>query len=59
LIFLVKIAKGKDVSVVAVDSYFGNVTCVFIKIECKFVALGFIPFNGNNFIFFSYIYNIR
>ncbi|MFV5693741.1 transglutaminase-like domain-containing protein [Flavobacterium sp. LT1R49] len=43
---LVKIANGKDASEVAVASYFGNVNCTFMKIECNTTAAGFAPFNS-------------
>ncbi|MFV8376032.1 transglutaminase-like domain-containing protein [Flavobacterium sp. LB1P71] len=43
---LVKIANGKDASEVAVASYFGNVNCTFMKIECHPTTADFIPFNS-------------
>lgn len=42
---LVKIANGKDASEVAVASFFGEVNCTFMKIECHPVATDFIPFD--------------
>jgi transglutaminase-like putative cysteine protease len=43
---LVKIANGKDASEVAVASYFGNVNCTFMKIECHPTVADFMPFNS-------------
>ncbi|MDZ4331562.1 MAG: transglutaminase family protein, partial [Flavobacterium sp.] len=43
---LVKIANGKDASEVAVASYFGDVTCTFMKIECHPTVADFRPFNS-------------
>nr|WP_288834642.1 transglutaminase family protein [uncultured Flavobacterium sp.] len=42
---LVKIANGKDASEVAVASFFGEVNCTFMKIECHPVSTDFIPFD--------------
>ncbi|MFA9191204.1 transglutaminase family protein [Flavobacterium sp. FZUC8N2.13] len=42
---LVKIANGKDASEVAVASFFGEVNCAFMKIECHPVSVDFIPFD--------------
>ncbi|MFM2368761.1 MAG: hypothetical protein RL619_1061 [Bacteroidota bacterium] len=42
---LVKIANGKDASEVAVASYFGDINCTFMKIECNPITADFIPFN--------------
>nr|WP_314897982.1 transglutaminase family protein [uncultured Flavobacterium sp.] len=42
---LVKIANGKDASEVAVASYFGDVNCTFMKIECTSVKSDFKSFN--------------
>ena len=43
---LVKIANGKDASEVAVASYFGNVNCMFMKIECHPTVADFMSFNS-------------
>ncbi|MFV7236886.1 transglutaminase-like domain-containing protein [Flavobacterium sp. ZB4R12] len=43
---LVKIANGKDASEVAVASYFGDVNCTFMKIECTPVKSDFKSFNS-------------
>ncbi|MFV8327347.1 transglutaminase-like domain-containing protein [Flavobacterium sp. ZS1P14] len=43
---LVKIANGKDASEVAVASYFGDVNCRFMKIECHCSTADFTPFNS-------------
>lgn len=40
---LVKIANAKDASEVAVASFFGEVNCTFMKIECDPVTTDFIP----------------
>lgn len=40
---LVKIANGKDASEVAVASFFGEMNCTFMKIECHLVSADFIP----------------
>ena len=40
---LVKIANAKDASEVAVASFFGEVNCTFMKIECHPVSTEFIP----------------
>lgn len=40
---LVKIANAKDASEVAVTSFFGEVNCTFMKIECHPVTTDFIP----------------
>jgi transglutaminase-like putative cysteine protease len=40
---LVKIANAKDASEVAVASFFGEVNCTFMKIECHPVTTDFIP----------------
>ncbi|MDI6033569.1 transglutaminase family protein [Flavobacterium sp. LB2P84] len=45
---LVKIANGKDASEVAVASYFGDVNCTFMKIECQPITADFTPFNSEN-----------
>lgn len=45
---LVKIAIGKDASEVAVASYFGDVNCTFMKIECHPTTADFIPFNSQS-----------
>lgn len=45
---LVKIANGIDASEVAVASYFGEVNCTFMKIECNPVSSQFIPFDANS-----------
>lgn len=42
---LVKIADAKDASEVAVASFFGEVNCTFMKVECHPVATDFIPFD--------------
>lgn len=43
---LVKIANGKDASEVAVASYFGEVNCTFMKIECNPSTVDFTAFNA-------------
>lgn len=43
---LVKIANGKDASEVAVASFFGEVNCTYMKIECHPVSADFIPFDN-------------
>jgi hypothetical protein len=45
---LVKIANGKDASEVAVASYFGDVNCTFMKVDCYPVTSDFIPFNSES-----------
>ncbi|MEN9909447.1 MAG: hypothetical protein RLZZ540_2596 [Bacteroidota bacterium] len=42
---LVKIANGKDASEVAVASFFGEVNCTFMKVDCHPVSADFIPFD--------------
>lgn len=42
---LVKIANGKDASEVAVASFFGEVNCTYMKVDCNPVSTDFIPFD--------------
>ena len=42
---LVKIANGMDASEVAVASYFGEVKCTFMKIDCQVINSDFIAFD--------------
>ena len=42
---IVKIANGKDASEVAVASYFGEVKCTFMKVDCHPINSDFIPFD--------------
>ncbi|MEO8255021.1 MAG: transglutaminase family protein [Flavobacterium sp.] len=44
---LVKIATAKDASEAAVASFFGEINCTFMKIDCHPVASDFIPFDKN------------
>jgi transglutaminase-like putative cysteine protease len=41
---LVKIANGKDASEVAVASYFGDIKCTQMDIQCHPISTDFIPF---------------
>jgi transglutaminase-like putative cysteine protease len=42
---LVKIANGKDASEAAVASYFGDIKCTQMDIQCHPVSTDFIPFD--------------
>lgn len=51
---LVKIANGKDASEVAVASFFGEVNCTYMKVDCNPVSADFIPFNKEESTAVSY-----
>lgn len=42
---LVKIANGKDASEVAVASFFGEVNCTYMKVDCNPVSTDFVSFD--------------
>jgi transglutaminase-like putative cysteine protease len=51
---LVKIANGKDASEVAVASFFGEVNCTYMKVDCNPVSADFIPFDKEESTAVSY-----
>jgi transglutaminase-like putative cysteine protease len=53
---LVKIASGRDAAEAAVASIFGDVSCLYINVECETLEENFVPFfyNNDNLIGLSY-----
>lgn len=47
---LVKIATGRDAADAAVATFFGNVRCQSLRVECDTMEQGFVPYNYNNSI---------
>ncbi len=45
---LVKIATGRDAADAAVATFFGNVRCNYINVECDTLEQGFVPYYYNN-----------
>lgn len=44
---LVKIATGRDAADAAVATFFGNVRCQYLRVECDTIEQGFVPYNYN------------
>ena len=53
---LVKIANGRDATELAVASFFGNINCTYMNIQCDPIEDSFVPYSNSNepAMYFSY-----